>query len=589
MIDFKFSYITSLFILFLVTNCYAGNEPQGVLKLKTSRVIIFKDGHCLIEKKCNGILDERLQLFTEDVPKNAILGTFWFSDDRNEIQSMVAEKVEKKTLEKKEEDCLNYFELLQENVGQELQVEFTHGKSLKGKLLAVLKKEETAKEKNTRDIFTHRNRYYSSYVPLREAVRDSTILVSKSSGDMFILADENSQHVFTTGQIRTISGKNLKRKTLRKKQKIEKTKRLLFQFKKEQKMGSKKSFSFFYFSPGIRWIPSYRLDLKGKETADISLQAVILNENEDLKEAEAFLVVGIPSFEFKKVPSPFTLEKRLTLALEDAAPRLMRQDIAPFYNVRRSSEHSIAPHTSSIELQKAANSLSGDRVGELYYYSVGKINLAKGARMAVPIFSASIPSKEKYHWDIHLVKTGGKTTGSQAEKKSPALTNLVWQQAILQNRIKQPWTTGSVFCMANGKPMGQNTLRYTSSGKQVVVPITAAVDIHGEIQSREKSRKINAIRFHGYMYSKIEEEAKLIIKNFKKEKADIRVECRFGGKCFKTSDNGRIILASYNSNDWKNPYGDISINNSSVVRWDLNLAAGEEKVLTIDFLYFLRN
>ena len=67
-----------------------------------------------------------------------------------------------------------------------------------------------------------------------------------------------------------------------------------------------------YFRPGIRWIPTYRIDLRqkdGKNMAQVSLQAEILNEAEDLHDVPLDIVVGVPNFRFKGCK---TLWTRLT-------------------------------------------------------------------------------------------------------------------------------------------------------------------------------------------------------------------------------------------------------------------------------------
>lgn len=64
-----------------------------------------------------------------------------------------------------------------------------------------------------------------------------------------------------------------------------------------------------YVQKGIRWIPNYRIELDGKGKAVVKLQATILNELTDLKDATVNLVVGVPSCYFKETSDPIALSQ----------------------------------------------------------------------------------------------------------------------------------------------------------------------------------------------------------------------------------------------------------------------------------------
>ena len=61
-----------------------------------------------------------------------------------------------------------------------------------------------------------------------------------------------------------------------------------------------------YFRPGVRWIPTYRIELAAKARRSpprSSLQAELLNEAEDLKDVPLDIVVGVPNFRFRTRPA----------------------------------------------------------------------------------------------------------------------------------------------------------------------------------------------------------------------------------------------------------------------------------------------
>lgn len=80
-----------------------------------------------------------------------------------------------------------------------------------------------------------------------------------------------------------------------------------------------------YFRPGIRWIPTYRIELLDEDTARIAMQAEILNEAEDFENTPVDFVVGVPTFKFADVVSPLTLERIMVDTLAQSAPQLMGQ------------------------------------------------------------------------------------------------------------------------------------------------------------------------------------------------------------------------------------------------------------------------
>jgi len=47
-----------------------------------------------------------------------------------------------------------------------------------------------------------------------------------------------------------------------------------------------------YLEHGLGWTPSYLVSLQDEKTAQITMQAVLVNDAEDLKDADFFFVVG---------------------------------------------------------------------------------------------------------------------------------------------------------------------------------------------------------------------------------------------------------------------------------------------------------
>jgi len=66
----------------------------------------------------------------------------------------------------------------------------------------------------------------------------------------------------------------------------------------------------FYLQKGVRWIPSYKIELDGKGSAAVKLQATLLNELADLEDVSVNLVIGVPTFAFKDTVDPMAIQQR---------------------------------------------------------------------------------------------------------------------------------------------------------------------------------------------------------------------------------------------------------------------------------------
>jgi hypothetical protein len=51
-----------------------------------------------------------------------------------------------------------------------------------------------------------------------------------------------------------------------------------------------------YLEHGLGWTPSYLVSLQDDKTAQITMQAVLVNDAEDLKDTDFFFMAGVPNF-----------------------------------------------------------------------------------------------------------------------------------------------------------------------------------------------------------------------------------------------------------------------------------------------------
>ena len=422
--------------------------------------------------------------------------------------------------------------------------------------------------------------------------------LSGISGSQFILTTDDGDVLISVGSVQRLTIKEMNTTLPRTVTTKQRTKRLTFQF---AEAGKRREMLLVYFRPGVRWIPTYRVNLtKGdgqEKVADLSMQAEILNEAEDLIDVPIDIVVGVPNFRFRETVSPLALEQTMRNTLLQAAPNLMGQMRNDFsngsYSQRSGEFRRNAAQASAVAGGGSAqlpDELTATGAQDLFVYNLPKMTLKKGERAAVPVVSAQVPYRDVYTWDLHLKRSDIATAPSGSQAQSPLVLskNRVWRQIELLNNTKLPWTTGAAMIMQGNQPLAQELLTYTSPKDYCRVPVTVSVDTRGSFTESEIGRKFNVMKWSGYQYAKINQRATLDVCNNKPETIDLEVTLRFGGKADKISDDGKVTLAPYRAEDWQNYRGHPAVNNSSVIVWKKTLKAGETFLPTVDYHFFSR-
>lgn len=584
-------------------------EPRpGELTLTTDRAVVFKDGYALIVKTAKGTTGPDGRVFTEEIPDAAVLGCFWATSTTHAIRSMNAEWVEDRTQRTDEGPCVSIPDLLLANKGKRvtLGVGLPQG-TLTCRVVELLGR--PVAPITTGEPFTHP----------RSALLSSTTSSVSSSGDLVAVdLDDGSRLVFPAAQVFTVSGSELTTTIARRTDTVTRAKRLTFQLAANSPPqsrpaapavtpGTPVTLQIFYFAPGIRWIPTYRVTAgaTSSQPADIALQAEILNELEDLKSAKLDLIVGVPSFRFKDVISPLSLERELRSALANAAPQLMGQMANSMFS-QRSSEHTARPGpppppSGESDLALAPELASGGAAEQdLFVYSLSDFTLARGARAAVPLWTVSAPSRDLYTLDLRLTRGRDGIDLSDDDQATPwnnrpqpasplrLDTTRVWHQLELHNQSTTPWTTGAALLLRNGVPLGQDILAYTPVKSRTLLPVTVAVDMQNSYQEEEVSRTPNAAKWNGYNYALIRKRITLTVSNFRTESSDTLVKVSLGGKAENASDDATVRINDYRAADWSDGSYDYRYSNHSDLSWDFSLEPGATKTLTFEVTYYGR-
>jgi hypothetical protein len=586
----------------------SAEKNASELELKTERAIVFKDGYALIIKRGIASTDQAGEVFTDEVPDAAVLGSFWAVPEEGRLISMLAGWKETKESDDEQMPCTQSIEILLANKGKHAKVEL-HDKTLYSGVIqeVLIEKSDvpaaaaqwspldgsalsSTPPPKAKSVSSHVNR-----IAVTAPVGEHTL--TTISGSSFVLRSDEGDVLLPVSQVRTILVKDMTTTIAKPRTTLRKTKRLTFKFegaKKEQTV------SIMYFRPGIRWIPTYRVSLSDKQekkTATVSLQAELLNEAEDLDDVPVDLVVGVPNFRFRGTPSPLVLEATLRNALAEAAPNLMGNQGNAFSNAmysQRSGEFR-GNHAQANEAPQSVvelpSELTAGGAQDLFVYNLPKITLGKGDRAAVPIFTTEVPYRDVYTWDIHLTKQDNDAAPSGSAAKSPLTLakNEVWHQILLTNTTNLPWTTGAAMIMERNQPLAQELLTYTPPKGEVRVPVTVSVDTRGSVTEKELSRELNGIQWDGVKYARIDKEIKLNLSNNKPIDVETEITLRVGGKVDTVSHDGDVTLSAFNAADWVQYNSHPAVNYSSSVVWRLKLKPGETFEPSVAYHYFTRH
>lgn len=570
--------------------------PPHQLKLKTEKVIVFKDGYSLIVKRGTATTNANQEVYTDEVPESAVLGSFWATPKEGRMISMTAGWTEAESELERQVPCTSTIEVIEANLDKACSLQLGDKSIVTGQIAQVLKRDTSETLAESQGLAMGLS--HSMFRPVSDGGQAPVLQISGIVGNQFVLKTEQGEMLIDAAEVKRLTIQNMEtklKKTITSKQR---TKRLTFRF---AEAGQPRELLLVYFRPGVRWIPTYRINLatndKEEKMATLAMQAEVLNEAEDLIDTPLDIVVGVPNFRFRTVVSPLVLEQTLRNTLVEAAPNLMGQFRNDFSNSlytqrsgefrREAAQANGVAQGGTVELP---DELTATGAQDLFVYNLPELSLKKGERSAIPIVKAEAGYRDIYTWDLHFKRTDIATAPSGSGVQSPLnlSQNQVWRQIELTNNTNLPWTTGAAMIMQGQQPLAQELLTYTSPKDHCRVPVTVSVDLRGSYDETEISRELNSLKWANYHYAKITQKTTLDLCNNKSETVTVEITFRFGGKANKVSDEGTVKLAPYRADDWQNYRGHEEVNNSSIVTWRTTLKAGETFKPTVEYFYYAR-
>ncbi len=342
-----------------------------------------------------------------------------------------------------------------------------------------------------------------------------------------------------------------------------------------------------YLENGLGWTPSYLVSLQDDKTAQLTMQAGIIDDAEDLKDTQVFFVVGVPNFAYARIPSPMALQQTLLDFIRDAT----RRDTGVIGGL--ASNALMAQRAVNLEmdqfaaappsLETAVEELQGAPEEDLFLYTRSGVTLAKGERASYNVFSGSVNYEHIYQWEVldapRVDAFGNVQNYPNAPSSDLAARNNVWHALRVKNTTKFPWTSAPALVISGTKPVSQDTLPYTPKGAVSNLKLTIATDIRSSHDEREVARQQNVTRRRGYSYDEVTVEGTLKIKNYKTKDIRLSIAKTLRGSVESQTDGGKAEkLGEAISAD----------NPMSRLTWEITLKPGEERTITYRYKVWVR-
>lgn len=581
------------------TTLVASETNSG--KPTTQKLIVFKDGYSLVVKELKAKTDSKGRVILTEVPEEAILGSFWATSTTGNVKGMSAGWNKANEVITKSIPCATRIEVLFANKGKPAKIALKK-ETYEGVIKDVLvEKSKVALTLAQHQLFgvTYLEPDHPHAIRPKEGeelkkysqdVLDSST-VTAIVGNQVVIDTENGDVLLNVEEIKTVSVENMTTVWDRELAIPNRMKQIEIRM---QEADSEQVINLMYFRPGLRWIPTYRLQIpqetKDELIAQLEMQAELVNQAEDFESVPFDIVVGVPNFRFRDTVSPLILENQMRSAVTQADPFLGQQiAMNNFSNSIVSQGFRNDPQNAAPEVV-VPGEISGEKSQDLFVYHLETMSLKKGERSAERVMRTSAPLRHVYTADIKVGGIAHSVPHSESNVDSPlnVIRNDVWHQLTLTNKSDVPWTTGAVMVMQEGQPVAQELLTYTSIGSEVRVPLTVAVDVSATSSDVETARETEGVNIFDLRFVKVTKKATFKVHNKKNEKIVFELKADLPGKAKSATRDGKIEIQGFSPEDWEGDNVTARANNHSVVKWRTELEPKGEFEVEVEYQNFVR-
>lgn len=546
--------------------------PQGALaRMPVKELVVFKDGHAYVVHEGDASTDERGNVVLDYLPM-PILGTFWAysPDPQLKLQAVVAGQhrvVLKRT-------ALSLREMLEANVGANVLITELAGTKYTGTIVSVPTRSpeelEATSPPNTGD---------------KLPIKGGIILIKTDAGTRAMNLDRVLDVTFL-GEYDTATADMEFRNLL--------TLTLNWGNRRPQKSAQ---VGMMYVQRGVRWIPQYRVVLDGKGRANVYLQASLINELVDFKNATVNLVIGVPSFAYRDTPDPISLQQtfaQLSAYFQADSARMLSNALmaqAPGMAGRGGFGGGAAPPPAPDTGPEVSEAGTAE---DLFVFAVKGVSLRKGERMTLPVHDYTLNYKDIYTLHIppfsplqpRATVTEPRTGEIQSTLRAPKVIHKI----RVVNTTNHPFTTAPVLVFSGDTVLAQDTMTYTPTKDTVDIPIGTAVNIPVKGSDREVKRTAKAVTVNNVEYALVEMEGTVTLTNHSNKAVNLEVTRQVVGEIQSVTPEAEVSRLSVQGRSITTVEGAAyptgQLNPFSQVTWKLSLAPGKSVDLKCLWRYY---
>ncbi len=530
---------------------HSGETPAP--ELKTSAVAAFKNGLAFVVKQG----DVRLAAGAGDLTPipNATLGSLWIAP--NDAGASLDEVVAHRDKVFEQQNLTALTDVLLANAGKVVTVVDNAQKEYTGEIVGFRQVEKS----NAEGVNVSGDRV----VPQPRVTPEFLLL--KSDGKLLALYFHNIARVILPPDPILQQAQEAERKGLR--------------FKIKGATGHA-NLTMGYLEHGLGWTPSYLVSLQDEKTAQITMQAVLVNDAEDLKDTDFFFVVGVPNFAYSNIPSPMALQQSLLEFMQAASRRdetNSRYSNALMAQKTEGDMSGFGPAAPSFA--GTTEELQGVQEEDLFLYSRKNVTLARGERATYNVFSEAVTCQHIYEWNLEdQPRVDGFGNAQNVNSGTDrSMKDNVWHSLRLKNSTKFPWTSAPAMVISGTRPLSQDTVPYTPKSASSNLKLTVATDIRASHEENEVERQKEIQRRRNYNYDQVTVEGKLTIKNYKGKEVRLSIADKVRGSVELQSDGGKADKLAEA----------IAVDNPLTrMTWEVILKAGEERVIKYRYKVWLR-
>jgi hypothetical protein len=549
-------------VVFLSQSALSGEPPET--ELKTTAVAAFKNGLAFVVKQGDARLEAGVGNI-DSVP-NATLGSLWIAP--NDAGASLDEIVAHRYKVSGQQSLTVLAEVLLANAGKVFTIVDNNQKEYTGEIVGFRQAAGSALLSNP----SAENSYPNPLPVLPQPRVVPEFLLLKSEGKILALYFHNIARVVLPADSILQQTQEEERKALR--------------FKIKGATGHA-NLTMGYLEHGLGWTPSYLISLQDDKMAQITMQAVLVDDAEDLKDTDLFFVVGVPNFAYANVPSPMALQQSLLDFMQAAA---RQNDTNGLYSNALTGQRVIGGVVNGLgdadseapSFASTIQELQGAQEEDLFLYNRKNVTLGRGERATYNVFSEIVKYEHIYEWNLEdqpRVDGFGNAQNNSNSGADRSTKDSIWHALRLKNTTKFPWTSAPTMVISGTKPLSQDTVPYTPKGATSSLKLTVATDIRASHEENEVDRQKDIQRRRSHNYDEVTVEGTLTVRNYKSKEVRLSIADRVRGSVESQTDDGKTTkLAEAIAVD--NPL--------SRLTWEVTLNAGEEKVIKYRYKVWLR-